>query len=643
MDIIDILIAKKKSFTGETEKLTRQANEAMAKANEVAAKIDEADEALTAAQEAQSAAEATNLRAEEIASNLENMKEEVTSAASEVVDEKLATATAGLQASIDEAVTEVNVEDENTSSYKSKNAKVRKKGILSSFKIMKNYTSTGSNEDGSMTQKAITNALNSQKTELQNEIRNIKPSSGGGSGNISGNISAADEGSIVTIDENGNIVPSSITEADVILTQIVAGTYKNDNIVGLELDYANRTYTRLQAAAGLSAGSDFDKFTLYGGRKRCVVDRAGNIQYFLTGEEDPATLANQRIMVYQPSFYYLRVPLSVSKVNNGYKINKEHLYLSDQKYAGFMLHPLFRDENGNALRYVLLPAFESGTYRVNSNAYELDDVQDVDLENDCLVSIINAKPISGQSQNFTFDAAKRMCENNGQGWKMTNLAFESANQMLMMVEYGSPNIQNTFNIGITKLTSTSGINFSCNTGSTLRLGNTSGQALSTVNVRNDNSTTYTSAGQCAISYRGMENPFGNMWRFIGDVTVTNNILTYKNEVIDFKLASNENWVNAFGYDKDHNWVYLPIEASSNANSNLPVGDYYYPTLAKNTLYVGIIGGFSTSNTNGGIFYYSFNTEKETFHYQHDTARVMYIPTPNTLVDNHNYNLWHEVV
>ena len=643
MDIIDILIAKKKSFTGETEKLTRQANEAMAKANEVAAKIDEADEALTAAQEAQSAAEATNLRAEEIASNLENMKEEVTSAASEVVDEKIAEATTQLQASVDEAVTEVNVEDENTSSYKSKNAKVRKKGILSSFKIMKNYTSTGSNEDGSMTQKAITNALNNQKTELQNEIKNIKPSSGGGSGNISGNISAADEGSIVTIDENGNIVPSSITEADVILTQIVAGTYKNDNIVGLELDYANRTYTRLQAAAGLSAGSDFDKFTLYGDRKRCVVDRAGNIQYFLTGEEDPATLANQRIMVYQPSFYYLRVPLSVSKVNNGYKINKEHLYLSDQKYAGFMLHPLFRDENGNALRYVLLPAFESGTYRVNSNTYELDDVQDVDLENDCLVSIINAKPISGQSQNFTFDAAKHMCENNGQGWKMTNLAFESANQMLMMVEYGSPNIQNTFNIGITKLTSTSGINFSCNTGSTLRLGNASGQALSTVNVRNGNSTTYTSAGQCAISYRGMENPFGNMWRFIEDVTITNNILTYKNEVIDFKLASNENWVNAFGYDKDHNWVYLPIEASSNANSNLPVGDYYYPTLVANTLYAGIIGGFSTSNTNAGIFYYSFNTEKETFHYQHDTARVMYIPTPNTLVDNHNYNLWHEVV
>ena len=642
MDILDILIAKKKSFTGETEKLTRQANEAMAKANEVAAKLDQAEEILIAAQKAQSAAETANTRAQEIASNLEEMKEEVTSAAGEVVDEKIAQSTSALQSEIDNAVTDVTVEDENTSSYKSKKAKVRKKGILNSFNIMKNYTSTGSNEDGSMTQKAITNALSNQKTDLENKINNISIS-GGGSGNISGNISAADEGSIVSIDENGNIIPSSITEADVILTQIISGTYKNNNIVGLELDYANKTFTRLQGAKNLTAGQDFDQFKMYGGRKRCVVDQEGNIEYFLTGEEDPETLINKRIMVYQPAFYYLRVPLSVSKVSNGIKINKEQLYLADQKYAGFILHPLFRNEEGKALRYVLLPAFESGTYRVNSNSYELNDSQNVDLENDCLVSIINTKPISGQSQEFTSSAAKRMCENNGEGWKMTNLEFESANQMLMMVEFGRPNIQNAFNVGITQLSSTVGLNYACNTGSTLSLGNNSGQAIATINVRNGNSSTYTTTGQCAISYRGMENPYGNMWRFIDGVSVINNIITYKDKIIDFKLASEKNWINAFGYDENHLWVFLPIEASSSANSNLPIGDYYYPITNENTNYGGIIGGHSVSQGNAGIFYYAFNTEKDTFHYQHDTARIMYVPTPNTLIDNHNYNLWHEVV
>lgn len=638
MDILDILIAKNQSFTGETAKLTKQAKEAMAKANQVAKKIDDAEDALAAAQDAQEAAEAANTRAQEIATELEDMKEEVASAASEVV----ATATEELQSAIDEAVTEVDVEDENTSSYKSKKMKVRKKGLLNSLNLFKHYTSTGSNEDGSMTQKAITNALSAQKTELENKIRQIPSGGGSGSGNISGNVSAEDEGSIVAIDENGNITASSIKEADVILTQIITGTYQNDEVVGLELDYANKTFARLQGAKNLTAGQDFDKFTFYGGRKRCVVSASGDIEYFLTGEEDASTLANKRIMVYQPAFYYLRVPLSVSKISNGIKINKEHLYLADKRYAGFSLHPLFRDENGNALRYVLLPAFESGTYRVSAGTYELGDAQDVDLENDCLVSIINAKPISGQTQNFTVSAAKKMCENNGTGWKMTDLAFESANQMLMTVEYGKPNIQSAFNSGITQLTSSSGINFSCNTGSTLSLLNESGQASATINVRNGNSATYSSAGQCAISYRGMENPFGNMWRFIDNVTIVNNIVTYKDQIIDFKIATGENWISAFGYDKNNDWVFLPIEAT-NANSTLPVGDYYYPPLTTNTVYTGIIGGYSVSGTNAGIFYYSFNPEKDTFHFQHDTARVMYIPTPNTLTDNHNYNLWYGVV
>lgn len=622
MDILDVILAKSLTPQGQIDSYAAKAKKAVNDAKKIVDDI----EAIT---------EQTNLNNENSQTALENAQAAATEyeTIAEDIDARLNSI---------EKVEEVAVENDNTSSYKGKKIKVKKNGILSYFNAFKNYISTGSNEDGSMTQKAITDALNNQKTELENKIKNIKPS-GGGSGNISGNISAADEGSIVSIDENGNIQPSSITEADVILTQIITGTYKNDNIVGLELDYTNKTYTRLQAAQGLTAGADFDQFIFYGGRKRCVVNANGTIAYFLTGEEDPSTLVNKRIMVYQPAFYYLRVPLSVSNIENGIKINKEHLYLSAQKYAGFTLHPLFRDENGNALRYVLLPAFESGTYKTNSDSYELEDTQNVDLTNDCLVSIINTKPISGATQEFTLSAAKRMCENNGQGWKMTNLAFESANQMLMMVEYGSPNLQNAFNPGITQLSSVSGTNYSCNTGSTLNLLNSSGQALSTISVRENRTNTYTAAGQCAISYRGLENPYGNMWRFIDGVSVVNNILTYKNQPIDFKIAATENWINAFGFDKNHDWVYLPIEVSAGASSNFPVGDYYYPPLTANTEYAGIAGGYSTSNTNSGIFYYAFNISKTTFHYQHDTARVMYIPTPDSVIDNNNYNLWHGVV
>ena len=314
MDILDIIIAKNQSFTGETAKLTQQAKEAMAKANEVAKKIDDATDALTAAQEAQSAAEAANTRAQEIAGDLENMKEEVISAANEVVDERIATTTEGLQSAIDEAVTEVTVEDDNNSSYKGKNAKVRKKGILNSFKIMKNYTTTGSNEDGSMTQKAITNALNTQKTYLENKINNI-PANSGGSGNISGNLINAPQGSLVIVGNNGNIMASTITENELIKTQMILGSYKPISAVGIEIDYDNKSINRTQEAINLTAGTDFDKYSMYGGRKRCVVADDGTINAFYGDNNYIEDGSMGQVMVYQPKFYYMRTPLKTTKLS----------------------------------------------------------------------------------------------------------------------------------------------------------------------------------------------------------------------------------------------------------------------------------------------------------------------------------------
>jgi len=625
MDILDIILAKSMTPQGQIDTYAAKAQKAVTDAKQAVDNIE-------------SITEQTNTNNENAQIALENAQ-----AAAATFEDIDATIDAKVQAAVSatepEGVSAVDVIDSDTSAAKIKKLRARKKGVQQAYDVMKNYTSTGNNEDGSMTQKAITQALQNQKTELETKIKNIPSGGGSGSGNISGNISAEDEGSIVTIDENGNIIPSSITEADVILTQIISGTYKNDNIVGLEIDYANKTFSRLQGAKGLTAGTAFNKFTMFGGRKRCIVDAQGNIIRFLTSEDTAETVADQRIMVYQPSFYYLRVPLSTTKTTNGIKVNKEHLYLSDKKSAGFMLHPIFRDEDGNALRYVLLPAFEGSAYRYSSNTFVYDDAQNIDFEHDCLVSTINAKPISGTTQEFTAANAKKMAENNGTGWKMTDLKFVSMNQMLMMVEYGSPNIQNTFNKGLTEASNLANINLGFNTGSTLSLLNSSGQALSSLTIRNGVETTYSEEGKCSISYRGIENPYGNMWKMIDGLTIINHTANYNGTDISFKITNADGWINAFGYDNDFDWIYLPIEVSSNANSNLPVGDYTYQNSNQNEQTVGMIGGFSSSTTNSGLFYYSLETTTN-FHSRHDSARVMFIPTTNTMIDNHNYNTWY---
>lgn len=640
MDILDILIAKKKSFTGETEKLTRQANEAMAKANEVVDIIDDASDALAAAQEAQTAAETANTRAQEIASELENMKEEVASAASEAI----ADTAEELQAAIDEAVTEVDVEDNNTSSYKGKKIKVRKKGILNSLNLFKHYTSTGSNEDGAMTQKAVTDALNAQKTFLENKIKNI-PSSGSGSGNISGNLSDAEPGSLVIVSDNGNIAASSITENEIVKTQIALGSYIPKSAIGVEIDYDDKSIIRAQEAIGLTAGTDFDKYPMYGGRRRCIVNDSGAIVAFFGDNNYVEDGSVGQVMVYQPKFYYLRLPIKMTKANERTIINKEILYISAVKQAGFSIHPLFLDSNDNELDYVLLPAYEGSSFSTSTNSYNLTDNQNIDFDIDLLCSIAGAKPISGTSQSLNITNAMKLASNRGIGWQLTNFAAESLNQILMVIEFGSLNLQTAFNKGITTLTNKNS-NISCITGSTSNLGSLSGMATSS----SDGTSSYIEEGKCAINYRGVENSYGNIWRFIGDVRIEkkNNLqyLIYKDnhnveKIFASALPAKSDWIAYFGYDEKAPWAFVPAVCEG-ANSAVPVGDFTYVDNSRSENKCCVIGGKGSAGDYAGPFYYGMD-------YAYDTpaasygGSLMYQPEYNTTIYLTNISKWRTEV
>lgn len=646
LDILDIILGKKKA-QGEAASIMEQARQALSEATDAAEQATTANETAQAAMEtAQTAAESADMSAELI----ETMKTDITAAAEQIVENSVHTIMnedymPTITDSIDETntqltslisnvntlsqvdpITTISVADSTTS-----NAKVRtqtttsKGGVTNTSVVEKNYTEKGNNEDGSMTQKAITGVFD----QLEEQIRNI-PSGGGGSTNLG----PENSGSVVSVGDDGNIEPSTITEDDIIRTQIAAGTYQNNDIVGLEIDYQNRTFTRLQGAKNLSAGTNFDRFNMYGGRKRCIVSEDGQIVRFLTSSDTISSVANKRIMVYQPAFYYLRTPLETAATSNGNKIVKEQILLSDTKIAGFTLHPAFHDAAGHEVKYILLPAFESAALRANGTV-ELDDAQDIDLENDKLISTVNVKPISGTTQEFSYAAAEKMGANNGEGWSITDFEFESLNQMLMIVEFGSLNLQDTFNKGLCEINDAGG-NISSITGSTMSLLNTSGQALSTYNTR---SVSYTEEGKCAISYRGMENPYGNIWRFIKGLYANGiSSVSYKNTILPFKIATGSGWINGFGYDRNYDWMFLPVELNGAANSILPVGDYIYSPSSGITA-AGLAGGLSSSRESCGAFYYAFNIARSGYHFRSDSARVMHVPTAGSSVETNNYNFW----
>lgn len=697
MDILDILIAKKKSFAGETEKLTKQAQEAMAKANEVAAKIDEVEAILSAAEEAQAAAEEANTRSQEIVEQFDALEEDLNAAvqesASAVVDDKIDAAVATINESIGtinndiesiqstvstaqstaaaaqsastlaqttaneaaaaaaEAVTEVDVIDDNSNSVKIKKLKTRKKGIQNFFNIIKNYTSTGSNEDGSMTQKAITDKFN----EVNTTINNININSG------STNLGPENQNKIVIVGADGNITPSYITEEDIVNNLINGGTYQAINAVGISIDYVNKSTERTQLAIGLSQGDEFDQFEMYGGRKRCVVNRDGQILAWYGEEGYVEDGSAGQVMIYQPKFYYNRNIVSLEESARGKIVRKENLIISTTAQTGFKIHPLFVDENGQELDYVLLPAYESSYYDLSEDTLVLDDGPNINFSEDYLMSIAGAKPISGVNKELSISAAEQLANNIGEGWHITNMAAESANQMLEMIEFGTLNGQIALEEGIVRLPTNIGINGASITGSTSILGNKSGAATKTMNEYNGVYTEYSEPGYRAISYRGFENPWGNIYRYIAGINLYGDSLSgsgipyictdfnYTPDIngenyqsLRFQISPSSGWISGMGYRSENfDWVYLPIEAEG-ATSLLPVGDFIWISKDLNGINTISIGGTQRQRDNCGLFYYMCD-QKHNLYSSSQSARIMHIPTKNSAIYQANLASWDRIM
>ena len=88
--------------------------------------------------------------------------------------------------------------------------------------------------------------------------------------------------------------------------------------------------------------------------------------------------------------------------------------------------------------------------------------------------------------------------------------------VLMMLEYGTMNMQLSLGNGITtlsKVMDTHSQNLSAITGSTNNLGNNSGEATTTrfsQGVQSEDK---------AVSYRGIENPYGNLFKYVQGLIV----------------------------------------------------------------------------------------------------------------------------
>ena len=436
-----------------------------------------------------------------------------------------------------------------------------------------------------------------------------------------------------------------------------------DDIVGIQVDYKNKTFKRLAGAANLTKGSDFDKFTMFGGRKRCNVADDGSIVAWYGDADYKEDGSMGQVMVYQPKFYYLVCPVEYDPIDTGigYHLRKANYYVSEKPRAGFRLHPAFYDASGNEIDYFLTSAYEGSIYDASASAYLLNDEQVMNTGEDKFSSIACARPASGSSQNLTRPNIEAMAQNRGTNWHGDLIKQVSAEQMLMIIEMGMMNLQTAIAQGVVSLPWTTGSDttssYAAATGSTASLGNGTGRAEKTTTYEGGVAKEYTVDGKTSVCWRGKENFWGNIWKFVYGINIWGNgkmgggqpyicsdfsFAESKNsgnyEPAGFTVTNANGYISAMGYSTACDWLFIASECLG--NSSLPVGDYTYITVNLNGYRIALLGGGWYSGGSAGGFDWSLDCGVG-YRYRNVGGRLVYIPTRDSATYTAAIEAWKQ--
>lgn len=417
----------------------------------------------------------------------------------------------------------------------------------------------------------------------------------------------------------------------------------DNDVVGVQINYSAGTNTRLAGAIGLTSGTSFDKFKMFGGRKRCNVADDGTILAYYGDDDYKENGSNGQVMVYQPKFYYLVVPIAYEPIDNevgGYHLKVANYYVSDTLRPGFKVHPAFINEDGLEVNYILIGAYEASIYDTSASTYLKQDEQVADFDKDLLCSIANVKPCSGLAQNLTSANVEKLAKNRGEGWHSTSIKDVSMEQLLMIIELGAMNTQNGINQGVVSIDDNSSYNCAVQTGSTSSLGNATGRATTSIGYKGEDRTEYTGDSQTSISFRGVENFWGNIWKLIEglrfwgnthclggqpyvckDFNYTENKISDNYEAVGVTLPNSDGYIKAMGYDKNFDWLFIPSKVGG--DSSKPVGDYLYSTTKLNGYRTPLLGGSWYYGSVAGGFYWGCNSGVGN-RYRNIGGRLVYI-------------------
>lgn len=357
----------------------------------------------------------------------------------------------------------------------------------------------------------------------------------------------------------------------------------------------------------------------------------------------------------------------------GYHLLKARYYVSATPKDGFKVHPAFIDKTtGNLRDYVYIGAYSGIAYDVSAGAYLLNDEQVIDttaITGDKLSSIggtyersytyydkttgtyiittvnAGAKPASGQSSNnnLTRYNCTILAHNRGDGWEQQTIEIVSAIQLLCAVEYCSFNWQTVIGNGVTGITDDdSSTNCASFVGSTSSLGNTTGNATTTID---HTGTSQNTSGKVSCNYRGIEDFFGNIFKWVEGLNCygeynngggqlfycTDNVYTEgrhdDNYVgVGFTMANYNGFAKYFGYGSENfDWLFYTSKSGGNATSSVPIGDQTAVAACMDGHRLFADGGRWLDSLNAGGYYW-VSTYGISYRSRFNGCRLAYLPS-----------------
>ena len=206
---------------------------------------------------------------------------------------------------------------------------------------------------------------------------------------------------------------------------------------------------------------DFNDIYPWNSMSRAVVNSAGDVVYYLDSEDSAYKDGGVDLAVLDGTDGNVVVEIPEFYYNN----NNGILLISEEDFPNAKYNPR-----------TLVGAFEASQ-----------------TDNGELASIAGVDPLTGKSMS----EYRELVGNIGTGWQQRDMKTLNVIKMMFLIEYGDFNSQQIIGDGLVNSTNPEG------TGSTLELGSSTGIATNG-----------------AVSYRGIENAWGNVWEFIEGLVVT---------------------------------------------------------------------------------------------------------------------------